>query len=99
MQALRYPGLFGVVVSHAGAFEAPARVGDPYAGLREERDFMIPSVVAHERVWGPVGSEVRGRYEVGALIEGFGEGAGLLLLVGFAFMRMWESRIIRGSWR
>jgi len=69
MQALRYPGLFGVVLSHAGAFEAPSRVGDPYAGLRDERDFMIPSVAAHERVWGPPGSAVRRRYDIASLID------------------------------
>lgn len=67
MQALRHPGLFAVVASHAGAFEATSRVGDPYAGLRDERDFLIPSEAAHERVWGPPGSDVRRRYDLHAL--------------------------------
>jgi S-formylglutathione hydrolase FrmB len=63
MQALRHPATFSVVISHAGAFEAPLREGDPYAHQRGGRDFAIPSVEAHERVWGPVGSPVRRRYD------------------------------------
>lgn len=68
MQALRHPGTFSVVVSHAGAFEAPLREGDPYAHQRAARDFAIPSVAAHERVWGPVGSPVRLRYDLHSLV-------------------------------
>ncbi|WP_231627074.1 alpha/beta hydrolase [Streptomyces apocyni] len=68
MQALRHPGTYGVVVSHAGAFEAPLREGDPYRQLRGARDLAIPSVEAHERVWGPVGSVVRRRYDPHALL-------------------------------
>lgn len=68
MQALRYPDVFSVVLSHAGAFEAPQRVGDPYADLRNARDFMIPTTEAHERVWGPPGSVVRRRYDLYSLI-------------------------------
>lgn len=68
MQALRHPGLFDVVLSHAGAFEAPARVGDPYTGLRRDPDTAIPSTEAHERVWGPPGSAVRDRYDLTALL-------------------------------
>jgi putative tributyrin esterase len=63
MQALLHPTVFSVVLSHAGAFEAPLREGDPYAHLRDGRDFAIPSVEAHERVWGPVGSAVRLQYD------------------------------------
>jgi enterochelin esterase-like enzyme len=69
MQAVRHPGLFSVVVSHAGAFEAPLREGDPYAYQRGDRDTAMPTVDAHERVWGPVGSDVRRRYEVRGLVE------------------------------
>ena len=68
MQALRHPGTFSVVVSHAGAFEAPLREGDPYAQQRDTRSFAIPSVEAHERVWGPVGSPVRRRYDLYSLV-------------------------------
>jgi putative tributyrin esterase len=68
MQALRHPGVFTVAVSHAGAFEAPLRVGDPYAELRAAGNFMIPSSEAHERVWGPPGSPVRRRYDLHALL-------------------------------
>jgi S-formylglutathione hydrolase FrmB len=68
MQALRHPDTFSVVVSHAGAFEAPQREGDPYADLRGARDFAMPSVETHERVWGPVGSDVRRRYELSGLL-------------------------------
>ncbi|GAA1983450.1 alpha/beta hydrolase [Catenulispora subtropica] len=76
MQALRHPGLFTVVASHAGAFEAPSRVGDPYAGLRDERDFMIPTEAAHERVWGPPGSAVRRLYDLPAMVDS-GRASGL----------------------
>lgn len=69
MQALRNPGLFPVVVSHAGAFEATLREGDPYADVRGDRGFVMPSAEVHERVWGPVGSDVRRRYDVRGLIE------------------------------
>lgn len=68
MQALRHPGLFDTVVSHAGAFEGPMRVGDPYSALRSQPDLLIPSTEAHERVWGPPGSAVRARYNVDTLI-------------------------------
>jgi putative tributyrin esterase len=69
MQALRHPHLFSVVLSHAGAFEAPSRVGDPYAGLRRDPDSAIPSTREHDRVWGPPGSPVRERYDLTTLLE------------------------------
>ncbi|MFJ9818657.1 alpha/beta hydrolase [Streptomyces sp. NPDC101151] len=69
MQALRHPGLFTVALSHAGAFEAPSRVGDPYTRTRRNPDTAIPSTEAHERVWGPPGSRVRHRYDLAALLE------------------------------
>ncbi|MFF2385717.1 alpha/beta hydrolase [Streptomyces sp. NPDC058108] len=68
MQALRHPGLFDLVLSHAGAFGAPSRIGDPYTGLRHAKDTAIPSTQAHERVWGPPGSAVRGRYNLPTLL-------------------------------
>ncbi|MEV0911259.1 alpha/beta hydrolase [Streptomyces hokutonensis] len=68
MQALRHPDVFRVAVSHAGAFEAPSRVGDPYADERRNRDMAIPSTEAHERVWGPPGSTVRRRYDLSTLL-------------------------------
>ncbi|MER7759613.1 alpha/beta fold hydrolase [Streptomyces sp. NPDC097619] len=70
MQALRHPDVFSTALSHAGAFEAPLRTGDPYAELRTARDTAIPSTEAHERVWGPSGSPVRARYELTALLAG-----------------------------
>ncbi|WBO65119.1 alpha/beta hydrolase [Streptomyces camelliae] len=69
MQALRHPGLFSTVISHAGAFEAPLRVGDPYSEVRQNRDSAIPSTAAHERVWGPPGSLVRLRYDPFRMID------------------------------
>jgi putative tributyrin esterase len=63
MQALRHPRLFSVVLSHAGAFEGPLRRGDPYAGLRREPTFLMPSTQVHERVWGPDGSPTRTTYD------------------------------------
>lgn len=74
MQALRHLGMFSVVISHAGAFEAPLREGDPYAHQRDCGDIAIPSVAAHERVWGPVGSAVRRLYDPYALVAGLPAG-------------------------
>lgn len=68
MQALRHPDLFSVVASHAGAFAAPLRVGDPYVGFRADPRFQMPSVASHEQVWGPPGSPVRRRYDINSLI-------------------------------
>jgi putative tributyrin esterase len=68
MHALRTPGMFRLVLSHAGAFEAPLRDGDPYTAYRGARALAIPSLEAHERVWGPVGSAVRRRYELYSLV-------------------------------
>ncbi|MFD4529071.1 alpha/beta hydrolase [Streptomyces sp. NPDC058470] len=65
---LRHHALFGVVASYAGAFEAPLRVGDPYARFRADPGFVMPSVAGHERVWGPPGSETRRRYDPYRLI-------------------------------
>ncbi|MEU8891467.1 alpha/beta hydrolase family protein [Streptomyces sp. NPDC048442] len=65
---LRHPGLFGAVASLAGAFEAPRRIGDPYAAFRGEPGFAMPTVDSHERVWGPPGSETRHRYDPYRLI-------------------------------
>ena len=76
MQALRHPEVFSVVVSHAGAFEAPSRVGDPYADLRAAGDLTIPCTEAHERVWGPPGSAVRRRYDLHAMIDARPAGPG-----------------------
>ncbi|OKJ28022.1 esterase [Streptomyces sp. CB02366] len=67
-QALRHPDLFSVAGSHSGAFEAPLRVGDPYAAHRADRRLMMPTVKDHERVWGPVGSAVRRTYDPGRLL-------------------------------
>lgn len=69
---LRHRAVFGAVASHAGAFEAPLRVGDPYARFRADPGFAMPSVDSHERVWGPPGSETRHRYDPYRLI---GQGA------------------------
>lgn len=69
MQALRHPDLFTVVVSHAGAFEASARVGDPYAQLRSGPESAIPTTAEHERVWGRPGSLVREEYDLDRLFE------------------------------
>ena len=68
-QAFRHPELFSVVASHAGAFEAPLRVGDPYENLRWNRDFLMPTVEMHERVWGPVGSPIRCEYDPSLILS------------------------------
>ncbi|MGC4958962.1 alpha/beta hydrolase [Actinomadura citrea] len=62
-QALRHGEVFSVVCSNAGAFEAPLREGDPYGHLRDGRRLAMPTTRDHERVWGPVGSEVRREYD------------------------------------
>ncbi|GAA4638909.1 alpha/beta hydrolase family protein [Actinoallomurus vinaceus] len=68
-QALLHGDRFSVVCSNGGAFEAPLREGDPYHGFRGDRSLTIPSTRDHERVWGPVGSEVRRRYDPYSLIR------------------------------
>ncbi|MEK9518785.1 esterase family protein [Streptomyces venezuelae] len=65
---LRHRDTFGAVASHAGAFEAPLRTGDPYAAFRSDPAFAMPTVESHERVWGPPGSETRRRYDPYRLI-------------------------------
>lgn len=60
---LRHSDLFSVAGSHSGAFEAPHRSGDPYSELRGEPRMMMPTVLEHERVWGPEGSAVRSEYD------------------------------------
>lgn len=60
--ALRNRGVFGAVASHAGAFEAPLRRGDPYAAQRGDPAMLMPDQASHDRVWGPPGSATRLRY-------------------------------------
>ncbi|MFL6143255.1 MAG: alpha/beta hydrolase [Labedaea sp.] len=61
--ALRHSDLFSAAASNSGAFEAPLRHGDPYERHRGDRRLMMPTTADHERVWGPVGSAVRRRYD------------------------------------
>ncbi|MCP2342410.1 alpha/beta hydrolase [Actinomadura rupiterrae] len=68
-QALRHGEVFSVVCSTGGAFEAPLREGDPYERFRGDRELAMPTVRDHERVWGPVGSAVRRRYDPYRLIR------------------------------
>jgi S-formylglutathione hydrolase FrmB len=77
MQALRHPDVFSVVASHAGAFEAPLRTGDPYASKRSSSGFAMPPTEIHERVWGPPGSATRRRYDPYTLIESLDSGMDL----------------------
>jgi S-formylglutathione hydrolase FrmB len=67
--ALAHPELFSVVISHAGAFEAPMRRGDPYAAHRTDPAFMMPTVADHEKVWGPPDSPTRRRYDPYRLLD------------------------------
>ncbi|MEO3812923.1 alpha/beta hydrolase-fold protein [Sphaerisporangium sp. B11E5] len=62
-QALRHGDLFSVAASNSGAFEAPLRVGDPYARYRDDTRLMMPTTRDHERVWGPPGSATRETYD------------------------------------
>ncbi|WP_026416501.1 alpha/beta hydrolase [Actinomadura oligospora] len=71
-QALLHGDRFSVVCSNGGAFEAPLREGDPYDGFRGDRNLAIPTTRDHERVWGPVGSDVRRRYDPYRLIRNRG---------------------------
>lgn len=68
-QALSHGDLFSVVCSSGGAFEAPLREGDPYAAYRDDPALAMPTTRDHERVWGPVGSDVRRRYDPYRLIR------------------------------
>lgn len=67
--ALRHGDMFSVVGSHSGAFEAPLREGDPYREHRSDKTMLMPTVRDHERVWGPVGSEIRRDYDPYRLVE------------------------------
>ncbi|NVJ28565.1 esterase [Myxococcus sp. AM011] len=71
--ALRNPGVFSRAFAVAGAFYASERQGDPYASMRGGA-CMMPTEQEHDRVWGPVGSEVRRAYDTGRLIEGAAAG-------------------------
>jgi putative tributyrin esterase len=68
-QALRHPDLFAVAGSHSGAFEAPLREGDPYRRYRSSGQLAMPTVREHERVWGPVRSQVRQTYHPYRLLD------------------------------
>jgi putative tributyrin esterase len=61
--AWRYPELFTGVACFAGAFEAPQRVGDPYAHYRDRLDLLIPTERDMIRAWGEPGSAVRREYD------------------------------------
>ncbi len=66
--AMRHPELFGAMAAHAGGFEGPLRVDDPYAAHRGDPGFAMPTVLVHERVWGPPGSATRHEYDPYRLI-------------------------------
>jgi S-formylglutathione hydrolase FrmB len=59
----RHPHLFDGVACFSGAFEAPRRVGDPYAQFRDRPDLFMPTENELIRAWGDPGSEVRRRYD------------------------------------
>jgi S-formylglutathione hydrolase FrmB len=81
--AWRHPGLFQGVACFAGAFEAPRRTGDPYAGFRNDPELLIPSESEHTRVWGPADSEVRRRHDPYLALAGRGlPGTRLYLCIG-----------------
>lgn len=62
-QLFRHPEIFSVAFSQSGAFEAPLRAGDPYTAFRENPNLLMPTVAAHEQVWGVPGSMVRQKYD------------------------------------
>jgi putative tributyrin esterase len=65
--ALRHPEVFPAAFSYAGAFYASRREGDPYAGHRSG-GCMMPTESEHERVWGPLGSAMRARYDPDSVV-------------------------------
>ncbi|MEV4754490.1 alpha/beta hydrolase family protein [Micromonospora sp. NPDC049559] len=71
-QALRHGDVFCAAGSNGGAFEAPLREGDPYHRHRHDQRLMMPTVADHERVWGPVGSDVRRTYDPYRLLRELG---------------------------
>jgi enterochelin esterase-like enzyme len=82
--ALRNPGKFSRAFAISGAFYASERQGDPYASQRAG-GCMMPTEAEHDRVWGPVGSEIRRSYDTGALLRNaavFGTLPELVLEVG-----------------
>ncbi|WNG35602.1 esterase [Archangium violaceum] len=66
--ALRNPGVFSRAFAISGAFYASERQGDPYASQRAS-GCMMPTEAEHNRVWGPVGSDIRRSYDTGALLR------------------------------
>jgi putative tributyrin esterase len=68
-QALRHPSVFSVAASLSGAFGAPRRDGDPYAGHRDDPALLMPTVESHERVWGASGSLTRQTYDPDTLLD------------------------------
>lgn len=81
--AARHPGLFRAAVSHAGAFDAHLRKGDPYEHLRSGEIILMPTQAQHEDVWGPPGSPTRKHYDPYRHIEpGLGKRVSLYLDVG-----------------
>lgn len=66
---MRHAGVFSVAGSNSGAFEAPLREGDPYHRYRSDPGLLMPTTAEHERVWGPVGSEVRRTYHPERLLS------------------------------
>src|SRR5262245_43725435 len=81
-QALRHPDRFGAAASLSGAFEAPLREGDPYAGHRADPGLLMPTVDSHERVWGAPGSPTRRGYDPYRLLDRSTTTAALFLAVG-----------------
>lgn len=69
---MRHTDVFSVAASNSGAFEAPLRAGDPYHRYRSDPGLLMPTVAEHDRVWGPVGSEVRRRYDPARLVSEWG---------------------------
>jgi putative tributyrin esterase len=59
----RHPQLFNGVACFAGAFEAPRRIGDPYAQFHDRADLLMPTERDVIRVWGEPGSAVRREYD------------------------------------
>lgn len=68
-QGFRHPDLFSVVFSQSGAFEAPFRTEDPYAAFRGDPKLLMPTVEAHEQVWGIPGSFVRQDYNPHRMVQ------------------------------
>ncbi|WP_020667052.1 alpha/beta hydrolase [Amycolatopsis nigrescens] len=81
-QALRHQTTFSAAAGLGGAFEAPLRMGDPYAAHRGDPGLLMPTVESHERVWGEPGSPTRQTYSPYRLLDRYDRSTPIAFYLG-----------------